>query len=561
MAELKLLRIDEGDSQKNLTDKVNSNFSNLILFGGGPYGRLGGQGPEGAKGPTGPKGSYGDLGKRGTIWTVGPCQPTPTTSVNGDFWLDTDNANTVYQFNSSGVWSLYGFNLKAEDLFRIYGPVSNSSGVTSKYGYFLSPNTPIDYTVVISDNPSMNSGTQTSPNPVPNPQYSKFVLSVNGLDATKNILEFSKSDYTSTTFTEGTPKFHWDQGATASRGNYGLRFSNYGRTKFAIPNSALRLESTASSVDINSVGFNLYMNTSQLFTASVLSDIYFNFNGGPALFSTKNISYSSGQFNIFTSFNVYSDATDLTPPLHLISASPTTGNLRYLYNSTANNGAFLFRIVQGTGLLFSVYGDGYIYMDKKVNSIQSPQTITQTVAGTFAGTNINWTTIVPSVAMTTASGNYFYSNNGSDFVVQKSASASSGERGICLWTPATGGAVGFNGGWLNLVEDQEAITFRVHSSSPGSTGDCFRYIGLNTSQSPNTLPNPFNSGPNESIATLPAGQYASTAEFTVVNIRGATGGAGGTGGTKRWYKVFYSAWGGNLTNTYCGVLATCNSTA
>jgi hypothetical protein len=47
----------------------------------------------------------------------------------------------------------------------------------------------------------------------------------------------------------------------------------------------------------------------------------------------------------------------------------------------------------------------------------------------------------------------------------------------------------------------------------------------------------------------------------VVNIRGATGGAGGTGGTKRWYKVFYSAWGGNLTNTYCGVLATCNSTA
>ena len=113
MAELKLLRIDEGDSQKNLTDKVNSNFSNLILFGGGPYGRLGGQGPEGAKGSIGPKGSYGDLGGRGTIWTVGPCQPTPTSAVNDDFWLNTDNANTVYQFDSTGAWSLYGFNLKA----------------------------------------------------------------------------------------------------------------------------------------------------------------------------------------------------------------------------------------------------------------------------------------------------------------------------------------------------------------------------------------------------------------------------------------------------------------
>ena len=300
------------------------------------------------------------------------------------------------------------------------------------------------------------------------------------------------------------------------------------------------------------------MNTAQLFTVNVLNNIYFNFNNGTALFSTKNIGYSAGQFNISTSFNLYSEATDSTPPLHLISASPTTGNLRYLYNSTPNRSAFLFRVIQGSGILFAVYGDGYVYMDKKVNSLQPPQTITQTVSGTYISTNINWTTLVPSIAMNTAAGNYFYCNNGSDFVVQKSPSASSGERGICIWTPATGGAVGFNGGWLNLVEDQEAITFRVHSSSPGSTADCFRYIGLNTSQSPNTLPNPFSAFINESIATLPAGEYASTAEFTVVNVKGATG---STGGTKRWYKVFYSAWGGNLTNTYCGVLTTCNSTS
>jgi len=559
MAELKLLRIDEGDSQKNLTDKVNSNFSNLILFGGGPYGRIGGQGPEGAKGPTGPKGSYGDLGRRGTIWTVGPCQPTPTTSVDGDFWLNTDNSNTVYQFDSSGAWSLYGFNLKSEDLFRIYGPVSNSLGSSSKFGYFLSPNTPINYTVVLSDNPSMGIlGTETSPNLFANPQYSKFVLSVNGNDPTKNILEFAKSDYTAPSFNAGNPMFYWDQGATASRGDYGLRFRNYDKTKFTVPGSTLRFESTAAGFSMDSVGFNMYMNTAQLFTVSVLNNIYFDFNNGTALFSTKNIGYSSGQFNISTGFNVYSEATDTAPPLHLISASPTTGNLRYLYNSTPNSGAFLFRVIQGTGILFSVYGDGYVYMDKRVNSLQPPQTITQTVSGTYLSTNINWTTLVPSIAMNTAAGDYFYCNSGSDFVVQKSPSASSGERGICIWTPATGGAVGFNSGWLNLVEDQEAITFRVHSSNPGSTADCFRYIGLNTSQSPNTLPNPFSAFINESIATLPAGEYASTAEFTVVNVKGATG---STGGTKRWYKVFYSAWGGNLTNTCCGVLTTCNSTS
>lgn len=559
MAELKLLRIDEGDSQKNLADKVNSNFSSLILFEGGPYGRIGDKGPEGYRGNVGPKGSYGDLGTRGTIWTVGPCQPTPTSSIAGDFWLNTNNSNNVYQFTSSGSWSLYGFNLKSEDLFRIYGPLSNSAGISSKYGYFLSPNTPINYTVVITDNPGMDSGTELAPNTIFNPQYSKFVVSVDGGDANKNILEFAKSDYaTNTSFVAGNPRFYWDQGATADRGNYGLGFKNYDRTNFSLPNSKLRFESTTSKVSINSVGFNLFMNSSQLFTVSSLNDIYFDFKGGTALFSTKNISYSSGQFNITTSLNTYSDATDSTPPLHLISGSATTGNLRYLYNASPNNNAFLFRSIQGTGTLFSVFGAGYVYMDKRVNSIQNSQTITQTVSGTFASTNINWTTVIPSIAVNTGTGNYFYVNNGSDFVIAKSPSASSGERGICIWTPATGGPVGFNGGWLNLLDDQESITFRVHSSNPGSTADCFRYIGLNTGQLPNELPNPFNSGPNESIATLPSGEYASTAEFTLVNISGL---AGSTGGTKRWYKVFYSAWGGNLTNAYCGVLTTCNSTA
>jgi len=71
MPDLKLLRIEEGDNQKNLVDKVNSNFSNIITFGGGPYGKLGQEGPEGDKGATGPVGSYGDMGARGSIWVVG----------------------------------------------------------------------------------------------------------------------------------------------------------------------------------------------------------------------------------------------------------------------------------------------------------------------------------------------------------------------------------------------------------------------------------------------------------------------------------------------------------
>ena len=50
---------------------------------------------------------------------------------------------------------------------------------------------------------------------------------------------------------------------------------------------------------------------------------------------------------------------------------------------------------------------------------------------------------------------------------------------------------------------------------------------------------------------------ASTIDFTIVNIQGT----GGTSGTRRWFKVYYSAWGGGLTGAKCGVLSTYNATA
>jgi hypothetical protein len=198
-------------------------------------------------------------------------------------------------------------------------------------------------------------------------------------------------------------------------------------------------------------------------------------------------------------------------------------------------------------------------VDKKVNSAQPSQKLAETGQGTYVSTVVNWTNIIPSISVNTNVGNYYYVNNGSDFVIEKSPSASSGERGICIWTPATGGTTGFNKGWLNLLDTQESISFKVHSSNSSSTSDCFRFVGLNTSESPGGLPSTYNMGTNEEVAFFPLGEYASSVEFTIVNINGASGGIGSTGGNRRWYKVFYSAWGGNLANTYCGVLTTSNS--
>jgi hypothetical protein len=558
MPELKLLRIEGGDSQKNLIDKSNLNFSELVSFDGGPYGKPGNKGPRGIKGKKGPTGSYGDPGLRGTNWTIGPCQPGITGSVSGDLWMNTSNFNSVYKFYPDKNWIAQGFNLSGFDLFTVNGPLSTLSGISNKYGYFLSTNTPINYTFLISDNPSIISGTESSPNPLPNPQYSKFIISTNSLDPEKKILEFTKANYTNdSNFNSKTPRFYWDQGLPLNVGKYGLKFENKERSNFFVSGN-IELKSNTKDFYYKGGKFNVFLNSnSSLFTVNATNDIYIKLNSGTARFSTKNISY--GNNGIFTfglqlnSASVSNGSQSLDSALRIISTNSQTGNLRYLFNSIPNVNSQLFYVGQQGGTLLGVYGNGYFYFDKKVSSIQNAQSITQTVTGSFGASTVNWTTIVPSVAVNSASGNYYYSNNGLDYIIQKSNSANPGERGICLWSPATGGTAGFNKGWLNLTENGEAISFRVHGSSSTPGQEDFRYIGLNTSDDMSASPVSTSSS-NYSVVDL--GTRASTVDFTIVNITGT----GSTGGNRRWFRVYYSAWGGSMVEPACGILQTYNST-
>ena len=558
MSELKLLRIEEGDSQKNLVDKVNSNFSSLITFGGGPYGRIGSKGPRGQRGIKGPQGSFGDLGARGTIWTIGPTQPGLTGSLIGDWWLDTAEENSVYKFSSTNSWQPQGFNLNGFDLFSVQGPLSILSGLSDKFGYFFSSTTPANFTFLMSDNPAVISGTESSPNPLPNPQYTKFVISVNGSDTTKNILELNKAPYiNSAGYNSGTPRFFWDQGATASRGNYGLKYTNGGKTTWNFSNSSLNLRSTSSSIFFKSTGFNTFLNSSSIFTVNAVDRIDLNFVGGTANFSSRNFSYGSNIFTISSQLVANSNPTigfSADYGLKFTSTNSQTGNLRYIYNAIPNSNASLLKSTQSGGLLFGVFGDGYVYYDKRVNSIQNQQVITETTSSAVSATTVNWTTVVPSIAINTSTGNFYYANNGIDYIISKSPSAAVGERGICLWAPATGGSVNNNSGWLNLTENDEAISFRVHSSSQNL--ETFRFIGLNTSQTQDSPPNNIAS-PNYSYTDLGSGVGASTVDFTIINITGT----GSNSGSRRWFRVYYSAWGGNLTLPQCGILQTYNSTA
>jgi len=236
MPDLKLLRIEEGDNQKVLADKVNSNFSDIITFGGGPYGKIGEQGPEGKSGQAGPVGSYGDMGSRGSIWTIGATDPGLTGYINNDFWLNTrtGSGNQIYQFSSSG-WNGYGFGILSQDIFRVYPNILTSAGNSAYNGYTLTSVNPSSYTLVLSDN-TLSAG------PIANPQYSKIVLAINGGATGKNLMEFTKGSYsTNTSFNTKTPRFYWASTSTTDALKYGLSWKNGDSLFFDIPYGQLKL--------------------------------------------------------------------------------------------------------------------------------------------------------------------------------------------------------------------------------------------------------------------------------------------------------------------------------
>jgi hypothetical protein len=556
MTELQLLRIEEGDSQNNITDKINYNFSGLIDFDGGPYGKIGKPGPDGNKGATGPIGSYGDLGRRGSIWSIGPTQPQGNNVYLSDYWMNTDEFNNIYEFNGNS-WALSGINVRSRDLFYVDGPVITSSGNSTKRGYYISSSIPLSYTTVISDVQITSGSSTSSPNAIPNPQYSKFVISTDGSNPNKNILEFSKHQYSSDlTFTQKTPRFYWTQGATSARGNYGLSLlSGY---RFDINTSSdLYIASISSGINLTSTGINMSTPSTLPFGINATSRITFNFSTGSAIFSTSNISFSGGLFSFKTPIYSSTLSNSVIPTMRLTSTSANTGNIRYVYPSTGTKLINLFRSVQSGSIINYVDGSGLFYFNKRVNSIQNQQSVTATTTSVVSGTTIDWVTVLPSISLT-STGNYVWSNNGMDLIVTKPTSTAN-QRGLCLWTPATGGAPGGNGGWLKLLENGESINFRVHSSNSGtSSTDNFKFIGLNTSNNQGDAPNNTPSS-NYSFVNLSAsnGVGASTIDITIVNIQGT----GSTAGTRRWFKVYYSAWGGGLTTNQCGVLITYNATA
>jgi hypothetical protein len=575
MPDLKLLKIEDGDSQKNLVDKINSNFSNIIVFGGGPYGKLGKVGQQGNPGPIGPRGSYGDPGQRGTIWSIGPTPPS--NPIIGDFWIDVLSYNKIYTYNGDS-WSEYGVTIAGTGIFRIFGPLKNSLGLSLQSGYFIGSNSPGDYTFVLNDATFNSSGLGTL-NKSYNPQSSKLVISTNFTQGVvdsnriseRKILEFTKSEYSGlSSFNSRNPIFYWNQGATSDRGQYGLNFrSNDGfyLNLLGDLNTTSRNDSYltySNGLTINTSSTSLFNVNTSLFNAQLpakklwISSINFTNRGylAPNVFGALPV----GDDNFYASNNrldlrTYANPTQ--PTLFLNTTSANDNGLAYYLGSSSNRSSKHLSINDTFNSidLFKVFANGDVYYARRTDDIQYPTQITLSATGSYNSEMVYWIPVIPSIASDGLVSRYngLYCSSGVDFIIDPSQANPSVNLGLSLWTPASGPnstLSSSNKGWLSLLDSYESITFRVRIKGvTGGTQKYFRYLGLNTTSSSNGVPNGtyVSNGGNGQIVDLTSNQAygANTVEFTIVNLSGTTARAYNT----RWFKVYFSAYGGNLGST------------
>jgi len=563
MADLKLLRIEQGDNQKSLIDKANFNFSNLLLFEGGPYGKIGPVGQQGDQGIQGPVGSYGDLGQRGSIWVLNDQNPGSSGYYAGDFWINTTQGLglPVYQFSES-KWSPTGINLSTQDLFRIFSPVQTTAGDSLYTGYYLSSLNPEKYTLVISDNSLASAGATA----YANPQYSKMVISSNGATSGRPILEFSKSDIIETpSLHTKNPRFIWTDINDLDR-NYNLTLMS--PESFSIDSSSGSLNftingNTGVGYRHSSDGFFLNLSGNQGFYASSTSGrIAINSStSSNLLFSNRNLTYSGSSYIMPVRFEFKADSTDINPPLSLISNSSIVGGLRHRTNVAQTRNSTLFRVYDSSGTLLNLFSNGELLYNKRINSyqgLQSPTTATVSgnaytgPSGTGGPVTVHWLAVVPTVTTSsTSSVNAIYASNGLDYQFTYPSGLSI-PRGVYLWTPGTGGtSLNDNSGWLQLLNPMESITLRVRCKNTGVSGG-FRFVGLGGGTSFTTAPNDTSGSTRAIDLTNNDNITATDAEFTIINLNNSV--SSSRSDTTKWFKVYYSAWGGSLQYPKCGVM-------
>ena len=198
--------INLGDSEEEIRDKINYNFSQILSFAIGQEGYIGPKGATGIPGPSGKKGSTGSTGDRATEWTRGNTFPPISSTQEFDLWIDdSSGVGDVYEIGpTANSWSYTGLSLYRSDYFDAYtgivGPIGVSDKSSTGFKSTLSSNsTSLVFSDIILTSSNIN------------PNNSKLLISTE--DQIDNpILSFIKSNGD----TSISPEFRWKNTGSSS---------------------------------------------------------------------------------------------------------------------------------------------------------------------------------------------------------------------------------------------------------------------------------------------------------------------------------------------------------
>ena len=189
------LHVEEGDSRKEITRKINDNFSQIVSFSAGPKGRPGEIGPTGYPGSAGPKGSTGDTGSPPSVWYYSRSQPL--SANNYDYWINQSQSgkSEVYEYQSG--WNQTGFSFLEDTYFSAKWELPFSGGTSDYSAIYLSGDSPSERSLVISDYGLTADSV--------NPNYSKFLITTTD-QTEKPIISFRNTYSTG----QNQPSFYWE---------------------------------------------------------------------------------------------------------------------------------------------------------------------------------------------------------------------------------------------------------------------------------------------------------------------------------------------------------------
>ena len=327
--------ISQGDSEKEIKDKVNYNFNQVLSFAIGHEGYIGPKGATGIPGPSGKIGGTGNTGDRASEWFRGTVVPSTGSSQEFDLWVDDSSAlGDIYERNSSS-WTYTGLSLFNSDYFEVYSAIVGPLGLTDKSAIgFNYTYTPDQTSLVISD-------TYFSTLDV-NPNNSKLLIATEDQINTP-IFSFSKSNGSSTI---DSPSFYWKNTGVFSD----LIFKSPGKLMI---NTLLDLE--LSSYEVFGGGNFLISGSSLL--GNTQGDINF--------ISPSNIKFETSDFQttpfILTSLNIGIDTFKLYSNTlteisyyagdYILKSTPTTGSLFNFFGGiSVNSNSTSSRVFDFTGM-------------------------------------------------------------------------------------------------------------------------------------------------------------------------------------------------------------------